>query len=307
MKKVLFIGDINVDVIMGGLESFPIKDREITCTSYDVTMGGTAVISACTYSRLGGDSSFLGLTGSDDYGDFMVKGLREFGVNTDLVCRTDAVRTGVTVNLVYRNSRTQVTYQGAIKEFSGAHVDRDKLAGFNHIHFAGPYLETKFIPEITPLLAFAQKRGITTSLDPQWDPLETWNYMEEWFPRLTYFFANTDEAVSITKASSIEKACEVLSGKTLNPFIKAGEKGVFVSDGERITTVPSFKVTVVDTTGAGDSFNAGFLFATLEKGMPMKEAARFGNAVAARSCMFVGGVNARSTYDDMISFMGNRL
>lgn len=305
MKKVLFIGDINVDMIMSGLESFPIKDREITCKTFDVTMGSTAVICACTYAALGGDTSFLGLAGNDDYGDFMIKGMENFAIKTDLISRTDDVRTGVTVNLIYCDTRTQVTYPGTIAEFNDTHVDKSKLSGFDHIHFAGPYLQTGFISEITSLLQWAKNEGMTTSLDPQWDPGETWNYMEEWYSLLTYLFVNTDEALSLTKASKVDDAVRILGEKSRCPFVKAGKEGVFVYNEGNIQLIPAMSVKLVDTTGAGDSFDAGFLFAVLEKNMSIYDAAVFANAVAARSCMFTGGVNARSTYDEIIEFIGD--
>ncbi len=304
MKKVLFVGDINVDVIMGGLETFPVKDREITCKSFEITMGSPAVICACAYASLGGKASFLGLAGNDDYGDFMLKEMKDFNIKTDLVSRTDKVKTGVTVNLIFRHTRTQVTYPGTIAEFSGSNVDKSKLAQFDHIHFAGPYLQTRFVSEITNLLIYVRKKGITTSLDPQWDTGEKWKYMEEWLPLLTYLFVNTDEARSITGASSLDEACGELARNTRCPLIKAGKKGVYVSDGGTIHLIPAMKVEVADTTGAGDSFAGGFLFATLEKKMSTYDAAAFANAVAARSCTFVGGTNARSTFEDIIKIIG---
>ncbi len=306
MKKVLFVGDINVDVIMGGLETFPVKDRETTCKSFEITLGSPAIICACAYASLGGNASFLGLAGNDDYGDFMMREMKDFNINTDLVRRTDKVKTGVTVNLIYRHSRTQVTYPGTIAEFNGSHVNKSKLSQFDHIHFAGPYLQTSFISEITNLLNYIRNKGITASLDPQWDTREKWKYMEEWLPMLTYLFVNTDEALSITGASSPDAACSELAGNTRCPLVKSGKDGVYVSGGGTIQSIPAMKIEVADTTGAGDSFAGGFLFAALEKNMSTYDAAVFANAVAARSCTFVGGTNARSTFEDIIKIIGEK-
>jgi sugar/nucleoside kinase (ribokinase family) len=304
MSKALFIGDINVDVMMGGMESLPIVDREVTCKSYDVVMGASTVICACAYRSLGGDASFMGLVGNDEYGDFMLKGLQGFGIDTSLVQRTSRVRTGVTVNLIYESTRTQVTYPGTIAEFEGpARLEAAALKGFDHIHCAGVYLETKFRPRITALLRLAGDMGITTSLDPQWDSNETWQSMDEWLPLLTYLFVNQDEAMSIAKAASPAEALERLAARTNCPLVKAGKEGVMARTPEGMRCVASKPIEVVDTTGAGDSFDAGFLFATLQKNMDLLEACRFGNGVAARSCTFVGGVNARSTYEDVIRFL----
>lgn len=302
MKRALFIGDICVDIMMGGMESLPIVDREITCKSFEVTLGGSTVLCACAFVALGGSASFLGLTGNDDYGDFSIRGMQSFGINTDLVRRTNEVKTGVTLNLIYANTRTQVTYPGTIAEFSGADLEASLLDGFHHIHFSGPYLETKLIPHITRILKTAREAGISTSLDPQWDSKQTWEYMNEWLPLLTYFFSNSDEAVSITNAFSAEEALKRLALRTPLPLVKTGSEGALVLVDGVVKTIASKKVEVVDTTGAGDSFDAGFLYATLEKKMDLTLAVEFANLVAARSCKFIGGVNARSSYEDILKF-----
>jgi len=303
MKAVLFVGDINVDVMMGGLESLPVVDREITCESFDVTMGSSAVLAACAYSSLGGAAAFLGLAGRDDYGAFMLRGLRDFGIDTGLIRRTDAVRTGVTVNLIHGRTRSQVTYPGTIAAFDGADVDASVFAGVAHVHFAGPYQQTSFRPHITRLLEQAQAAGASASLDPQWDASEEWACMDEWLPLLTHFLANEDEAMSMTGTESPEEACAALAAKTACPVVKTGRKGAVVQVEGRAVAVPTYRAEVVDTTGAGDCFDAGFLYARLERGLAVAEAAAFGNATGARSCTFVGGVAARSSYADVASFM----
>lgn len=303
MKRVLFIGDINVDIMMGGLACFPVLNREITCESFEVTMGSSSVIAACAHASLGGNASFLGLAGEDDYGAFMLKGMAAFGIDTGPVRRTDRVGTGVTVNMILEDTRTQVTYPDTIAAFEGADLDGAAFEGFDHLFLAGPYQQTKFRPEITRILKLAQEVGISTSLDPQWDASEKWEGMEAWLPLLSFFFVNEDEAISITKAASLEAACRDLAGRTARPVVKAGRAGALVPVEGEVHSVPTWAVAVADTTGAGDSFDAGYLFAILEKGMGPVEAARFGNAVGARSCTFVGGVNARSTYEDIVAFM----
>jgi sugar/nucleoside kinase (ribokinase family) len=304
MPRVLFAGDVNVDVMMGGMESLPVVDREVICKTYDVVMGASTVLCACAYRSLGGEAAVIGLVGNDDYGEFMLRGLRGFGLNTDLVKRTSGVKTGVTVNLIYRNTRTQVTYPGTIAEFQGPDLEAATLRGFDHVHCGGVYLQTKFRPRLTALLELARGMGLTTSLDPQWDSTERWECMDEWLPLLTWLFVNQDEALSISKAATAEEACRRLAARTNCPLVKTGSDGALVWTGEGVESVPTWPVQVVDTTGAGDSFDAGFLFATLEKRMDPVAAGRFANAVAARSCMFVGGVNARSSYEEILRFMG---
>jgi sugar/nucleoside kinase (ribokinase family) len=303
MKKLLFIGDINVDVLMGGLESLPVVDKEITCQSFDIAVGSSAVICAAAYSSLGGNASFLGLAGADDYGNFMIDRMRDLRINTELVRRTDRVKTGVTVNLIHGSTRTQVTYPGTICEFDGTDITGEEFNGFDHIHFAGPYLQTKFRPHITRLLKAAKQHGATTSMDPQWDSKESWEFMDAWLPELTYLFVNEGEAMSIAKVSNLEQAARSLAGRTSHAIIKAGPQGSMTFSNGQVFRAPAKQVKVTDTTGAGDSFDAGFLYATFEKQLPMQEALKVGNATGSRSCMFPGGVAHRSSYNDILQFL----
>ncbi len=301
--RALFVGDINVDLILGGLESLPVVDREITCQSFNVEMGSTAVLSACAYAGLGGDASILGLAGQDEYGEFMMRGLIERGVNTDLVRRTDKVGTGVTVNLVHAGTRTQVTYPGTIAEFDASDIEPATLKPFTHLHFAGPYLQTRLRPEITRILEMAGDLGLTCSLDPQWDPTGKWEFMDQWLPRLSFLFLNSDEAMAVSGTGSTEAAVGWLAARTRLAAVKTGANGALLWIDGRAEIVPPFPIQAIDTTGAGDSFDAGFLFATLNQKMEAREAARFANAVAARSCAFVGGTAARSSLTDIVEYM----
>ena len=306
MKKVLFIGEINVDIIMGGLESFPIRDREISCSSFELTIGSSTAICSCAYASVGGDASFLGLAGNDEYGNFMVSGMQDFGIDTRLIMRTDRVKTGVTVNLIHQGTRTQVTYPGTIAEFSRDDIDLSRIDGFDHIHLAGLYLQEKFLPGVKSVLEHAREKGIGTSLDPQWDESEKWKHMDEWLPLLDYLFVNEDEALSITGAADPEQACARLGEMTACPVVKTGADGALVWTGDRVAAVPGFKAEVVDTTGAGDSFDAGFIYARLERGLDIEKAAVFANAAGARSCQFTGGVNARSRCSEVLDFLGRQ-
>jgi sugar/nucleoside kinase (ribokinase family) len=302
-KKVLFLGEINVDLMLGGLESFPIRDREISCQSFEITVGSSTAICACAYSSLGGDTSFMGLAGADAYGDFMVKGMNDFGIDTAHVVRTSEVKTGVTVNLIHENSRTQVTYPGTISAFRQADIELAVLGSFDHVHLAGLYLQHALRPSVEAILREARARGATTSLDPQWDATEKWDYMDRWLPLLDYFFVNADEASSIAGINDPEAACLELSKRTAFAVVKDGARGVIFCSNGAVKRVPAIPVQVVDTTGAGDSFNAGFLYGRLDRNLTIEEALRFGTGVAARSCTFVGGVNARSSYQDALDFI----
>ena len=263
--RILFVGDVNVDLIFSALSAFPKPDKEVTCEDFKVAMGSSAVIAACKYSSLGGAAAVAGLAGADDYGNFMIGGMKTHGVDVSLVKMSSAVRTGVTVNLIQEGIRTQVTFPGAIEKFDGAWLSDECIKSFSVLHFSGPYLQRSFRPNLSAILKRCSSMGMRTSLDAQWDPTEKWHHLHEWLPHLTYFFCNAAEASSITDVSDVDAACSALANNTRMPIVKSGRRGATFFENGCAEAVPGFPISPVDTTGAGDCFDAGFLYAVLER------------------------------------------
>jgi ribokinase len=297
--KILFAGDANIDFQMTGLSSLPQVDKEILCTGFAAAIGGSTTICAAAYATLGGSASFCGLLGDDQNGRLMEKMLQDAGVGLDLLRFTGAQSTGVTVNLVHGSTRTQVTYPGTLTTVDETDVLLRAMGGFSHIHLSGVYPLSRFLPRIGTVLRRARDAGLTSSLDTQWDQEQTWLHLSDWLPILTYFFVNEEESLSITKKDDIESAWAELASRTACPLIKLGASGVYAG-GRRH---PSFAVEVRDTTGAGDTFAAGFLFAAKEKSMPFDDSVRFGCAAAALCCTFTGGVSKELRQDRVIRLM----
>jgi sugar/nucleoside kinase (ribokinase family) len=303
MSAVLFLGDFNVDLIMDGLEAAPAPDRETGCASFTMVMGASTCIAATAFSRLGGFATVCSLSGDDEFGAFMRSRLAEAGVLTDLVGRHAAVGTGVTVNLVREGRRTQVTYPGAMGLFAAGDVPPVFTRELAHVHVSGVYQLAGLRPGLSDLLGRAAAAGATTSLDCQWDPAEKWAGIDQWLPRVDWLFVNEEEARSMTGAADASAALTALAARTRCPVVKAGAEGAWVMVDGVPVRVTARQVTVVDSIGAGDTFDASFLFALLDKGMSLQDAARFANAAAARSCTFRGGTEAASTFQDVLTFM----
>jgi sugar/nucleoside kinase (ribokinase family) len=304
MKKVVFLGDFNVDLILDGLEGPPLPDREVGCASFDIATGASSCIAASAYASLGGGAWFGGLAGQDNFGRFMLDALRECGVRTDMVRVDPSQKTGVTVNIVRDGARIQVTYPGSMAAFRLADIPDGLLDGMSHLHVSGIYQAKALLPQVSELLAQAAGQGATCSLDCQWDPSGQWDRLDEWLPRIDWLFANADEARSMTGRGP--DALRALADRTRCPVIKNGPGGASVMAGGRRLDIPAARVEVVDTIGAGDNFDAGFLYAVVEMGMAPADAVRAANAAAGRSCTFRGGTGARSTWRDVLSFMEER-
>ncbi len=303
MKKVVFLGDFNVDIILDGLEAMPIADREVRCGAFDLAIGSSACIAASAYACLGGSAHVCGLAGSDYFGSFLLDGLRSRGVSTKDVVRDPRMRTGVTINLVKGETRSQVTYPGAMAEFAEAHVGEKVFRGLRHLHVSGIFQALALLPGLSRLIGRARSVGASVSLDCQWDQSERWERVDQWMANVDWLFANSDEACSMTGRASAEDALRALGSRTKCPVVKAGAGGALVLQDGTPVAVPAPRVSVVDTVGAGDNFDAGFLYGMLERGMTLLEGARFANAAAARSCMFRGGTGSWSKASDIDAFL----
>jgi ribokinase len=291
VKRVLFVGDINVDLIFAGLHGSIQPDREITCSEFSRTMGSSAAITAVAFSLLGGTAGFCGLAGLDDDGRFMIEGLRSRGIDVSLVESSSDVPTGVTLNLIEGRMRSQVTFPGTINRFDGSALKDETLAGWDHVHFTGLYQQESFRPNFMKILRLCKAGSITTSLDTQWDSSETWADLDQWLKLVDYLFVNKDEAISITGMQNPDEAMSILKQQTVEVVIKIGPDGAVGTNGTQKLSVPSPDVEVIDTTGAGDTFAAGFLKKRIDAGADFLAAMKYASAAAAYSCTYTGGVN----------------
>lgn len=289
-RSILFAGDCDVDLVMSGLARAPMEDREVFCEGFAAAAGGSTLLAAAGYARLGGAAEFCGLAGEDHYGREIAAGLAAAGVGSRLLRMTRDVATAVTLNLVRGSTRTQVTFSGtlgAMDEAARLVAELESGAvGFAHLHVSGVYGMPRFRSGVRGLLEAARRAGLTTSLDTQWDEREEWEGLDSWLPLLDFLFVNADEARSITGRADPAAAWRDLSGRTSRPIVKLGPEGAYAGG----RAYPPCRVEVLDPTGAGDTFAAGYLYATIEEGRGPDEAMRFAQAAGAIACTYAGGL-----------------
>jgi D-galactosamine 6-phosphate deaminase/isomerase len=293
-KNVLFIGDVNVDLIMGGLAHPVQEDKEVLAETFFRTIGSSAAISAITMRNLGGQAFLCGLVGEDVNGLYMLQELDELGIDCSMVSVDKETPTGVTVNLIYGHTRSQITYPGTISKFEGPELTKN-LTEFCHVHFSGIYQQKAFLPNIISTMKYLKKLGLSISLDTQWDMSEEWKYLEEMYLLLDYLFINKDEALSISRTENAPLALNYFADKGPRTMIKLGPEGVTFLENTTIRQIPAYPARVVDSIGAGDSFAGGFLYALYEKELDFSAALLFASATAARNCEFAGGIESMST------------
>jgi sugar/nucleoside kinase (ribokinase family) len=296
MTRILVAGELNVDLVLAGLPSLPIMGRELVGTDLKVVLGSSSAITAARLAALGAAVDFIGMVGQDDFGQFVLRELRHFGVGVGHIQQV-AVNTGITIALTYNQDRALLTYPGTITAYDGHNITPDLLAQYDHLHVGSFFLQTGLQAALVGTFRMARERGLTTSLDVGWDPLEQWSANPHLAPTLAqtdYFFPNESETAALIGAEGrVEDLAQQVQTLLL---VKRGADGATAYDkqGEAIA-VPALSVQVIDTTGAGDAFNAGFLYAFRVEGANVKDALRFAAACGAQAVTQVGGATGAPT------------
>jgi sugar/nucleoside kinase (ribokinase family) len=303
MKKydITVIGDINVDLILSGEDIVPdFGQKEKIVDNAILELGGSSGILACCAGRLGLRVNFIGKLGADDFGLFLLKGLEKRGVDTANIVIDQQEKTGVTLHLSRPHDRAMLTYLGTIALMESQDINKQVIYQTRHLHISSFFLQKGLQKGLLDVIIKAQEKGVTVSLDPGWDPEGRWNKsIKPILERIDIFLPNDQEAMHITSSKSVEEALEKLSNYKLIPVIKMGKNGACSLNSGKVSYCPSFNVKSIDTTGAGDSFNAGFLFGYLNE-YSLLDCLRWGCACGGLSTTQVGGIIAQPTPSDVM-------
>ena len=299
MKKfdVLVVGELNVDLILNKIASFPEIGKEKLADAMSLTLGSSSAIFASNLSSLGMKVSFLGKTGNDNFGRLCKDQLSEKGVDTSMLIQSDELKTGATIILNFGEERAMVTYQGAMKYLGMQDITNEMLTTATHLHFSSYFLQPGFKHNLDQLFKMAKEAGLTTSLDIQWDPAEQWDFdYQKTLPYVDIFFPNESELLKLTAKNSVDAALRTIGAHGNYILIKKGKHGSILSYDDKIINAPPFlNDKVVDAIGAGDSFNAGFIFKFIQ-GFPPEDCQTFGNLIGAISTTGSGGTTVFTNY-----------
>jgi len=302
---LLVAGEINPDLILSGDVSPEFGQVEKLVADATLTVGSSSVIFACGAARLGLKVAFIGLCGDDVFGQFMLSEMQRRGVDVGpVIVRRDG-KTGFSVILNRGEDRAILTYPGLISALRADDIPDDLLARSRHLHVASYFLQTALQPDLPALFRRAHGLGLSTSLDPNYDPSERWAGFDELLARTDIFLPNQQEALSLTRASAIEDAARKLARQTGVVAIKLGAAGALAAQGDALVRAASIPVQVVDTVGAGDSFDAGFIYGYLQ-GWPLDKTLRLATVCGALSTRQPGGVEAQATLKEAISTLSRK-
>jgi len=296
--RFLVVGELNPDLVLAGYRKFPTLGEEVLVDDLNLMLGSASAICAVGLARLGNAVRMASKTGTDQWGDFCVARLQEAGIDTSFVKRDPGSKTGLTVSITCSKDRALVTYLGAIASFRAADFDPGAMDGCTHLHVSSYFLQEGLRKDCRALFAEAHRRGLTTSLDPGFDPSETWDRgLRETLKETDVCFPNEVELQAMGGSDNLVECLRALdNGHTL--FVaKLGAAGCMAMECGDPVGVPAFAVQPVDTTGAGDSFNSGFLHAWVRR-RPLTEALRLGAACGALSTRAMGGTGRQATLEE---------
>jgi sugar/nucleoside kinase (ribokinase family) len=289
---LVVLGDCNPDVLVTGDDVTPsFGQQEKLVDGISLVIGGSAAITAVAAARLGLRVALVAAVGADPAGRFMLDQLAAAGVDVSFVVVRDDVPTGMTVALSRGGDRAILTALGAVASLTAAEVPAALLASARHVHASSWFLlEDSLGPGLAGLFAAARAAGGVTSLDTNWDPAERWTGepLSHAIAAADLLLPNEAEALRLSSALSLDEAAGKLTASGARLVVKLGERGARCADGPLRYQVSLPPVIPVDTTGAGDCFNAG-LIAGLLDGMDLPRAAALGCAAGALSTAAPGG------------------
>lgn len=301
MKKIAVIGSINTDLVTT-VDRFLVPGETRAGKTFFTAFGGKGANQAVALAKLGADVSMLGKVGCDTFGEKYIQNFKDVGVKTDYI-KKDGDTTGIAVITVEDSGANEIIIIAGANGLVGKNFIDEFKNIFDNIDIALFQFEIPLEANIHAL-ALAKEKNITTILDPA----PAVNLPNEIYQYVDYITPNETEAeiltgVKVDNIQSVKKAGLVLKKNGVkNVIIKAGKRGAYYIDEESIYFAPSYDVKTVDTTAAGDSFNAGLAYAvSLEKSI--EEVLLTGCAVASLSTTGMGAQGAMPTYKETVILM----
>ncbi len=291
---VVCYGTCFADLLFTGLPDLPRLGTEIYATGLGLAPGGVANV-AMALSRLGLRVGLISALGDDPFGDFIWDTLAREGIDLSAVKRCPGARTAVTVSLSYPKDRAMVTYGEHLRaEFPPP--DSDYWAGVRgFFYYVSPGVDGRMVA--------LHERGIALFADTSWDPSQAWHPETlESLPYLAAFLPNEPEALAYSRTSTVDQALEELARTTATAVIKRGADGAVARQGDEVVQVPGLSVPTLDTTGAGDVFNAGYIYGALA-GWPLRQRVALGCLCAGISVTRHSGSLAAPTWDELEAFV----
>lgn len=286
MSKVLVWGNYFCDVIFNGLPRFPSLGTEIYTEGLQIVPGGV-MNTVVALQRLQVETGWLGAVGTDIFSRYVLEWAENEHVDTSLLVRLNEPLQRVTVALSYPDDRSFVTYVDAPPDLIPRLAEIAHSGDYTHIHFTGLLVDSR----LPPILRAMRDGGLHVSMDCQHreETLQSPG-VQDTLKTIDLFMPNAPEAMRLTHTNTLDDAVARLKQIVPQLVIKNGKDGALAIDGDETCSVPALPVTPIDTTGAGDVFNAGFL-AGLLRGKSLERCLQWGNICGAAATQGFGGAD----------------
>jgi sugar/nucleoside kinase (ribokinase family) len=300
---VAVVGELNPDLILSGNVTPEFGQVEKVVDHGTLTIGSSSAIFACGVARLGLRVAFLGKVGDDLFGEFMRRSLMQYGIDIKGITVDVETPTGISVILSKGPDRAILTYPGTIPTLKAAELDPGIIRSSRHLHVGSYFMQTAIQPDLAKLFDQAHEWGLSTSLDTNYDPTEIWNNdIDQVIGKTDVFLPNTVECLAIAKTKLLEPAIQYLQKRVRYMAVKQGENGALLCIDSKIIRTEAINVEVCDTVGAGDSFDAGFIYGYLA-GWEPEQMLKFANICGGLSTLKAGGTAGQPTLEEASEFL----
>jgi sugar/nucleoside kinase (ribokinase family) len=311
---VFVIGDINPDILVVDGDVVPeFGQVEKLVGTIRLTVGGSSAITACGLARLGLKVAHGGVVGDDLLGRAIVDALHDLGIDTSTISIEPAIPTGATVVLGQGENRAMLTSIGTIDRLKAEDVPREALPHVRHLHAGSTAIQPRLRTGLPRLFHDARVAGVSTSFDANWDPDRRWDDIDGALATADVFFPNEREAALISGEidplaaahALVRRAHEVGRDEGAGPLtvaVKLGGDGALVVRGDEALRLPAVEVQVVDSTGAGDAFDAGFIYGLLD-GRSLAATLALAVACGSISTRAIGGVDGQAGLEEADALM----
>ena len=302
--KIFVFGSVNIDV-SARMAALPRPGQTVNATGYGIGLGGKGANQAVAVAKLGGDIRFVGAVGNDSFGELAVKQMQEFGLNTKSVRIIDNVDTGMAIIQVEEAGQNTIAVcAGANARWSAGDIDSYTA----DIAKAKITLLQREVPHLANLAVAKAVRaaGGCVLLDPA--PVGDASHMADLIALSDIISPNETEAAEITGIEPTDLASAEAAARNLlergpkTVILKLGNRGALLVTADEVKHFAPFKVNVVDTVAAGDSFNGGFAVA-FSQGQTLHDCVRYGSAAGAIAVTRTGAGRAAPTAAEVAALL----
>lgn len=287
MGNITVVGSINADLVTTS-DCFPMVGETITGNTFTILAGGKGANQAVSAAKLGADVSFIGCVGDDTNGQFLLKNMENNQINTGGIEVLNDLPTGVAQITVARDDNTIIFVPGANHLLTEAvvnkHIEMIYQADVVLLQLEIPLKTVEYVVEL------CAKKGIKVILNPA----PSYDLAQSLLNNVTYL---TPNEVELEKIFGEDRAV-VLEKYPNKVIMTCGGEGAYYHNGSRVVNVKGLPVKVVDTTGAGDSFNGALAYA-LTKNYQLTDAIKFANKVASKTVQGLGAQTAMPTLQEL--------